>query len=1034
MYKQRKKYSLSSKPMWGTKQALVYNKTQLVLPLAIRADAIRTCHTVAHMGVKQTLQELRKLFHWPNMDSDVEAMLTDCVGCLHKRDSNLHKGEHFGKKLPPGKLHTVYVDLIGPVSVDSEFKYLLTLMDGFTKFAAVFPLRTKRAREVTEALVIMLSGVFGGAPLRIICDRGTEFIARCTRTTMKMMGHNIEFIPADLHQANLVERFHRTLTSMIKAVRTEGVTRWVTAVQLAVQHYNQATHSSTGFAPVALHLGVERQHPGMLAPRGQEAGPINYADMDQYNKEQARIAEMVRAHIQLTQQANQVRTARYYKEANLALEPNCLVWLNKRATNQVDGDMILAKKFALQWSGPYLFLRNVNENLGEIVRQKEGQVAGRPFRVHLSKLRFYRPPEEYPGQHQDIFQPGQMGKLGDGSSSGGDEDDQLLQLPEFEIEEPLDRIPVPEDHFYDLAGERQAPELSDEIDRSHLSLAPQPVSQVAKQPPKRKGRVETWIDGAKKVTAQHKRFATQRRKEEEVSMMDVRDQVLPGSDDPGPPSPPRQPYAPAGRAAPYEPHDDAWAIPGWADRYWHPPRHEEAPQVVVGRTVRSGYEFHQQPPAHLFVDERRQDRRDRARHPSGRDEIANRRRASRAAYEAQQLYQPAQHHPPGPREPADLWLPTQGEARVPGAPLAQPDQGVVYQHPYDEIMSNVDFVYPQGNDPTWDIDFQQPSEIVDLPLSPLPKRKTEIAKSVIHDAHRKAARAVSKYTNKMVSAVSRRDRSVSVKSGMERGSAKGARVSYPKKSVSRFDQHQVMEEGEASAGSWDNGTPGGWSRPPHYQPPSHKPGKMSRESSEIDIDNSPIDWDEDYPPLGQVQNLQAMNEVWSTRSLNGTYSGGSSSVSMISGSVADDVGCDEEEEPAPCLNMVHPPPAPQPKRPNHRPQPIWIDLPNGIDSAGKRLFWEPAVLRTRDHRDELTPVSASRMAQLANARLIPETSQHWLSRGLRIEKVSLHRRENNGPAVQLTVTRPHPYGNDAAYHFRILHGLRIGNVMATKLV
>ena len=209
---------------------------------------------------------------------------------------------------------------------------------------------------------------------------------------------------------------------------------------------------------------------------------------------------------------------------------------------------------------------------------------------------------------------------------------------------------------------------------------------------------------------------------------------------------------------------------------------------------------------------------------------------------------------------------------------------------------------------------------------------------------------------------------------------------------------------------------------------------MSRESSEIDIDNSPIDWDEDYPPLGQVQNLQAMNEVWSTRSLNGTYSGDSSSVSMISGSVADDVDCDEEEEPAPCLNMVHPPPAPQPKRPNHRPQPIWIDLPNGIDSAGKRLFWEPAVLRTRDHRDELTPVSASRMAQLANARLIPETSQHWLSRGLRIEKVSLHRRENNGPAVQLTVTRPHPYGNDAAYHFRILHGLRIGNVMATKLV
>ena len=243
-----------------------------------------------------------------------------------------------------------------------------------------------------------------------------------------------------------------------------------------------------------------------------------------------------------------------------------------------------------------------------------------------------------------------------------------------------------------------------------------------------------------------------------------------------------------------------------------------------------------------------------------------------------------------------------------------------------------------------------------------------------------------------------------------------------------------MEEGETSAGSWDNGTPGGWARPTYHKPPSAQPGKMGSGSSEIYVDNKPIDWDEDYPPLGQVQNLQAMNEAWSIRSINGTYSGDSSSASIISGSAADYVDSDEEDEPTPRLNLIHPPPANQPKRPAHRHQPIWIDLPNGIDSAGKRLFWEPAILRTRDQGGHLVPVPAARLAQLANARLIPETSQHWLSRGLRIEKVSLNRRENNGPAVQLTVTRPHPYGNDAAYHFRVLHSVRMGNVMATKLV
>ena len=115
--------------------------------------------------------------------------------------------------------------------------------------------RSKRAREVAEALTTSLTGVYGGAPMNIIADRGMEFVGRATRTAMSMLGHNLTFIPADLHQSNLVERFHRTLTSMIRAIRTEGVQHWVTAVRMAVQYYNHKEHASTGHAPVELHLG-----------------------------------------------------------------------------------------------------------------------------------------------------------------------------------------------------------------------------------------------------------------------------------------------------------------------------------------------------------------------------------------------------------------------------------------------------------------------------------------------------------------------------------------------------------------------------------------------------------------------------------------------------------------------------------------------------------------------------------------------------------------------------------------------------------
>ena len=146
--------------------------------------------------------------------------------------TNLKKGEHHSKPIPPNKCHKVYVDVIGPVSVKSCKKYLLTIMDAFSRYADAIPMEGKSAREVSEALTISLTGVFGGAPLTIVADRGMEFVGRVTRTAMSMLGHTFRFIPADLHQSNMVERFHKTLTSMIRAIRTEGVKQWVPAVRI----------------------------------------------------------------------------------------------------------------------------------------------------------------------------------------------------------------------------------------------------------------------------------------------------------------------------------------------------------------------------------------------------------------------------------------------------------------------------------------------------------------------------------------------------------------------------------------------------------------------------------------------------------------------------------------------------------------------------------------------------------------------------------------------------------------------------------
>ena len=67
--------------------------------------------------------------------------------------------------------------------------------------------------------------------------------------------------------------------------------------------------------------------------------------------------------------------------------------------------------------------------------------------MHLSKRRLYRDPEAYPGQHADLFKPGNMGLMDDGSTERGEDDDPLLQLLIVDMA-PEDAAQVRADHFY----------------------------------------------------------------------------------------------------------------------------------------------------------------------------------------------------------------------------------------------------------------------------------------------------------------------------------------------------------------------------------------------------------------------------------------------------------------------------------------------------------------------------------------------------------------------------------------------------------
>jgi hypothetical protein len=149
-------------------------------------------------------------------------------------------------------------------------------MDGFSRFVAVAPLQSKSAAEVGQSFLDQWVKVHG-VPRSVYSDQGTEFTARLTQNLFQELGVHATLGTPDNHQANPLERFHRTLYGLVKSLRQEGETNFLSGVRTAVMLYNGSIHASLGVTPNSLKFGHEVPGPADMLlgrpPLGPEDGP-----------------------------------------------------------------------------------------------------------------------------------------------------------------------------------------------------------------------------------------------------------------------------------------------------------------------------------------------------------------------------------------------------------------------------------------------------------------------------------------------------------------------------------------------------------------------------------------------------------------------------------------------------------------------------------------------------------------------------------------------------------------------------------------
>ena len=131
------------------------------------------------------------------------------------------------------------------------FKYILTVIDVFSKYAWAIPIKTKSNENVTSALKIILDK--GQKPKKIQSDKGKEFLGHIFQNFLK--AKNITFFTSenDEIKASIVERLNRTLKEKLWRYFTfNGTYKYIDILQAMVHSYNNTIHSTLKMTPTQI--------------------------------------------------------------------------------------------------------------------------------------------------------------------------------------------------------------------------------------------------------------------------------------------------------------------------------------------------------------------------------------------------------------------------------------------------------------------------------------------------------------------------------------------------------------------------------------------------------------------------------------------------------------------------------------------------------------------------------------------------------------------------------------------------------------
>ena len=310
--------------------------------LSLAHDAI----TAGHGGVKRTLANLKRRFHWLGMGRDAEEYVKTCEVCQAIKANNKAKGSNRFGALPPGgpgeRIHLDFHDM----PEESGYDKVLTIVDAFSGFTIFEPCDRHVTAKKTCELLIKSAIAFWGWPPVFVSDRGHEFTAEVTNHLLELSGSKIKHTTAANARANSVaELGNRELNKATRIYESDYLKAvllnergWLKNLPIYQFAINSSINTRTGFTPNFLVFGRE-----LPVPMDYIGIPLDKSMYDSADKWARAVHQRLKEAYTKQQKvllAQREKRKRNNKPDKYALKPGDLV-LTQRFR---DGDIKVARE------------------------------------------------------------------------------------------------------------------------------------------------------------------------------------------------------------------------------------------------------------------------------------------------------------------------------------------------------------------------------------------------------------------------------------------------------------------------------------------------------------------------------------------------------------------------------------------------------------------------------------------------------------------------------------------------------------------